>query len=158
MVNLDRTAYVIYLVIPKMITCYSVLGTLNPTVYLIYSGSRKLPSSDDGHILLHDMRVNGTNAQGRIHGRPSFTSVQYHPTLTNLFVTGDSLGEVVLRDWRIASGSSASSRRGVVQEARLLLSVATRFALLNFLFVVHHRVVQKTSCSSKPCRGWKRTF
>ncbi|KAK7690154.1 hypothetical protein QCA50_006803 [Cerrena zonata] len=76
-----------------------------------------LSAGDDGRILLHDLRAgDGTRPEGRLFGGPSFTSVQHHPTMHNLFVTGDSLGEVVLRDVRMAFDSFTLHKKGVVQE------------------------------------------
>lgn len=43
------------------------------------------------------------------------TGVQYHPTAPNLFVTGDTRGEVVLRDMRLAFGEGSRNHQGVVQ-------------------------------------------
>lgn len=75
-------------------------------------------SSEDGKVLLHDGRVgNGmTDAQATIQNTSEFTSVQYHPTIPHLFVTGDKTGNAYLRDVRMAFGPlSARSQNGIVQ-------------------------------------------
>ncbi|CAL1712958.1 unnamed protein product [Somion occarium] len=82
-----------------------------------------LSAGDDGQILLHDFRAgNQSRAQGHLFGGPGFTGVQYHPIMPNLFLTGDSLGEVILRDIRMSFDSYTLDRQGVIQEYVTALS------------------------------------
>lgn len=67
-------------------------------------------------MILHDSRESGTHrAQGCVYGNSEVTSVQYHPTSPDWFVTGDTRGEVSLRDTRMAFGGSVRVGQGVVQ-------------------------------------------
>ncbi|KAI0081531.1 WD40 repeat-like protein [Panus rudis PR-1116 ss-1] len=76
-----------------------------------------LSASDDGIVYLHDFRVgNGPRAQGHLYGGPSFTGVQYHPVMPHLFVTGDALGGVCLRDSRMAMDSYTIHKQGIINE------------------------------------------
>ncbi|KAH8104670.1 WD40-repeat-containing domain protein [Cristinia sonorae] len=63
-----------------------------------------LSASEDGTIKMHDTRVGGHDAQGVLTMAADFTSVQYHPTTPNLFVTGTNTGGVCLRDVRNSFG------------------------------------------------------
>ncbi|KAL4250057.1 DDB1- and CUL4-associated factor 8-like protein [Abortiporus biennis] len=74
-----------------------------------------LSASEDGRILLHDSRVTSTNgAQGTLETKFELTSVQFHPVMHDLFVTGDARGDVCLKDARMAFDTSVKSK-GTVQ-------------------------------------------
>ncbi|TCD60396.1 hypothetical protein EIP91_010234 [Steccherinum ochraceum] len=63
-----------------------------------------LSASEDGTIKQHDTRVGGPAAQGVLTQRADFTSVQYHPSIPHMFVTGTNTGFVCLRDIRSSFG------------------------------------------------------
>ena len=57
-----------------------------------------------------------TKAQATLQNTSEFTSVQYHPTIPHIFVTGDKVGYAHLRDMRMAFGPlSSRSQEGIVQ-------------------------------------------
>ncbi|KAH9936079.1 WD40 repeat-like protein [Fomitopsis serialis] len=78
-----------------------------------------LSASDDGCIIMHDMRAQSTltRAQGTLQHDTEFTSVQFHPEMPHIFVTSDNRGEVCLRDTRTAFGPRSQRRdKGVAQK------------------------------------------
>ncbi|KAH9841355.1 WD40 repeat-like protein [Rhodofomes roseus] len=78
-----------------------------------------LSASDDGCIIMHDMRAESTltRAQGTLQHDSEFTSVQFHPEMPHIFVTSDNRGEMCLRDTRMAFGPKSRRRdKGIVQK------------------------------------------
>ncbi|KAH9847949.1 WD40 repeat-like protein [Lenzites betulinus] len=78
-----------------------------------------LSAAEDGLIILHDMRADArhTRAQGTLQHSAPFSSVQYHPTMPQLFATSDTRGAACLRDARMAFGPlTERHRNGVVHE------------------------------------------
>jgi DDB1- and CUL4-associated factor 5 len=76
-------------------------------------------SSEDGRVVLNDGRAGNrtTRAQGTLQQACEFVSVQYHPTIPHLFLTGDKLGSVCVRDVRMAFGPIRSrTNDGIVRE------------------------------------------
>ncbi|KAI0670884.1 WD40 repeat-like protein [Trametes maxima] len=71
-----------------------------------------LSASEDGRIVLHDMRANNryTQAQATLQQIAPFSCVQYHPTIPQLFATSDTRGVVCLRDVRMAFGPRSQRR------------------------------------------------
>ncbi|KAI0826856.1 WD40 repeat-like protein [Trametes gibbosa] len=80
-----------------------------------------LSAAEDGRVILHDMRTDArhSGAQGLLQQIAPFSSVQYHPTMSQIFATSDSQGEVWLRDARMAFGPLAGRHRnGGVHKVR----------------------------------------
>ena len=77
--------------------------------------------SEDGRIVLNDGRAGNrmSRAQATLQQTSEFVSVQYHPSVPHLFLTGDKRGSVCLRDVRMAFGPLRSrTNEGIVRKVR----------------------------------------
>ncbi|PCH40298.1 WD40 repeat-like protein, partial [Wolfiporia cocos MD-104 SS10] len=76
-----------------------------------------LSASGDGRIILHDYRAGSSlsAAQGTLQEQAEFSGVRYHPTMPHIFATSNVLGEICLRDTRMAFGPlSQRKQNGIV--------------------------------------------
>ncbi|CAI2161797.1 15510_t:CDS:10, partial [Funneliformis geosporum] len=67
-----------------------------------------LSASQDGTVKLWDIRCKVDQCQGEIRSLANMTHAQYNPTVENQFITSDGVGDVVLRDTRMAFNSRDS--------------------------------------------------
>ncbi|KAJ4465826.1 WD40-repeat-containing domain protein [Lentinula edodes] len=78
-----------------------------------------LSGSENGRIIQHDARLSfspNVRTADIIQLTAEVTSVQFHPTVENLFITSDSNSNVCLRDTRMAFGPRKSrSNEGIVR-------------------------------------------
>ncbi|KAJ3934281.1 MAG: WD40 repeat-like protein [Lentinula lateritia] len=78
-----------------------------------------LSGSENGRIIQHDARLSfspNIRTADIIQLTAEVTSVQFHPTVENLFITSDSDSNVCLRDTRMAFGPRKSrSNEGIVR-------------------------------------------
>ncbi|KAJ3969032.1 WD40 repeat-like protein [Lentinula raphanica] len=74
-----------------------------------------LSASENGRVIQHDARIQfptNTRAADILQIASEVTSVQFHPTMEHLFVTGDIRGDVCLRDTRMAFGPLRTRNNG----------------------------------------------
>ncbi|KAI0365711.1 WD40 repeat-like protein [Pilatotrama ljubarskyi] len=109
-----------------------------------------LSAAEDGRVIQHDIRADGrrSRAQGMLQQIAPFSCVQYHPRMTQLFVTSDTQGVVCLRDVRMAFGSlSQRQNKGIVQKVGSHASVSVTTNIAQYVTAI---AKQGQACMARP--------
>jgi hypothetical protein len=112
-----RVASGVFLVIRRMMRYFFLPGMCISLSKCFHPNPS--PYSEDGSVMLHDCRVDGTmtRAQGTLQLETEFTDVRFHPVMEHIFVTSDIQGRVCLRDTRMTFGPlDRRTKDGVVQQ------------------------------------------